>query len=83
MLTLFNGVRRALGPMRVTALCLMAAACTPSPEWLAGAATAADPAARVPATRYRAVLSGYTSQRPVDPASWREQNERVAPRQKP
>jgi len=82
MLTLFDGVRRALAPIRVTVLCLMAAACTPSPERLAAGVTAADPAARVPATSYRSVLSGYVSQRPVEPASWREQNERVAPQKK-
>lgn len=82
MLPLSDGMRRALAPMRVTAFCLIAAACTPSPERLAAAVVVADPAARVPATSYRSVLSGYVSQRPVEPASWREQNERVAPQKK-
>ncbi|ARQ03068.1 hypothetical protein CAK95_19630 [Pseudorhodoplanes sinuspersici] len=43
----------------------------------------ADPAdanAPVRAARYNPVLSGYTSQRPVGPKPWREQNERVAPK---
>lgn len=44
--------------------------------------TGADPAdatARVPTVRYRSTIGPYTSQRPVDPAPWVEQNERVAP----
>jgi len=82
MLPLSDGLRRALVPMRVTAFCLIAAACTPSPERLAARVTAADAAAPVPASAYRPVLSGYVSQRPVEPASWREQNERVAPQKK-
>lgn len=83
MLTLFDGVRRTGAPMRVVALCLIAAACSPSPERLAAGVAAADPAAHVPANSYRPVFSGYTSQRPVEPAPWREQNDRVAPRQRP
>jgi hypothetical protein len=43
----------------------------------------ADPQARVPATSYRAVTSGYESRRPVEPLPWRELNERVAPQEKP
>lgn len=41
-----------------------------------------DPRVRVPAATYRSVTSGYTSQRPAEPGSWREQNERVAPQPK-
>ena len=43
----------------------------------------ADPQARVPATSYRTVTSGYESRRPVEPLPWRELNERVAPQEKP
>ena len=43
---------------------------------------AADPAVRVPAAGYRPVLRGYTSLRPVEPLSWREQNERLMPQPK-
>jgi hypothetical protein len=82
MLTLFDGVRRALAPMRVVTLCMTAAACAPAPARLTAGLAAADPAAPVPATAYRPALGGYVSQRPVEPAAWREQNERVAPRQK-
>ena len=38
-----------------------------------------DSEARVPAPRYRSAIAPYTTRRPVDPAPWREQNERVAP----
>lgn len=41
-----------------------------------------DPEVRVPAATYRTALSGYTSQRPVGPAPWRERNEPVAPAEK-
>jgi hypothetical protein len=44
------------------------------------AADPSDPDVPVRAASYRPVLSGYTAQRPVDPKSWREQNERVAPK---
>jgi hypothetical protein len=44
---------------------------------------AADPAVRVPAAKYRPVLGGYTGLRPVEPLSWREQNERLMPQPKP
>ena len=43
---------------------------------------AADPAVRVPPAGYRPVLGGYTSLRPVEPLSWREQNDRLMPQPK-
>ncbi len=39
--------------------------------------------ARVPPSAYRSTLGSYTSQRPVEPTPWREQNERIAPSPKP
>ena len=42
----------------------------------------ADPEARVPAVRYRSAVGPYERLRPVEPAPWREQNERVAPKPK-
>jgi hypothetical protein len=42
-----------------------------------------DPNARVRPVSYRSAIAGYASQRPVEPRSWREQNERVAPAPKP
>jgi hypothetical protein len=38
-----------------------------------------DPNVRVPAVSYRSTVAAYASQRPVEPRSWREQNESVAP----
>ncbi len=48
----------------------------------AGAIASADPAdaeAPVPAVKVRSAIAPYTSRRPVEPSSWRELNERVAP----
>jgi hypothetical protein len=63
----------------LTAVALLIQGCAPIPPRPFQGANAADPAARVRAMTYRPVLGTYTSQRPVDPASWRERNERVAP----
>ncbi len=41
-----------------------------------------DPAVRVAPTAYRSTFGTYVRQRPAEPRSWREQNERVAPEQK-
>lgn len=38
-----------------------------------------DPAVPVAAVGYRSTVGSYVRQRPVEPRSWREQNERVAP----
>jgi hypothetical protein len=62
----------------VVALCLLAAACVATRKPIAGA-DPSDPAARTPTTRYSSVVGGYVSRRPVEPAPWREQNERVTP----
>ena len=42
----------------------------------------ADPGARVPPLRYRSAIGPYERLRPVEPAPWREQNQRVAPKPK-
>jgi len=60
------------------ALALVAAACTPLSYPVAGA-DPSDPSVPVPAARYRSALGAYEKQRPVEPGSWREQNERVTP----
>ena len=39
-----------------------------------------DPNVRVRPVAYRSTIGSYTSQRPVSPSDWREQNERVTPR---
>ncbi|MCW5746957.1 MAG: hypothetical protein KIT36_12255 [Alphaproteobacteria bacterium] len=43
----------------------------------------ADPAAPAADSRYTPVTAGTADYRPVEPGSWREQNERVAPRRTP
>jgi hypothetical protein len=47
-----------------------------------GGAHPADPTVPVPAVRYRSTIGSYSSQRPVEPAPWGEQNQRVAPQPK-
>lgn len=60
-------------------LAALNAGCANVPPRPAVGTDPADPAARVPAVRYRSTIGPYASQRPVDPAPWGEQNERVAP----
>lgn len=66
----------------VVALGLLVSACFAAPERPFAGPDPSDPKTRVPAATYRPVLGGYVSQRPVDPAPWREQNDRVAPAEK-
>lgn len=66
-------------PAVLTACTLLAQGCTASPPRPYQGADAANPDARVLPTAYRPVLGTYSSQRPVEPAPWRERNERVAP----
>ena len=63
----------------VVAMSVLLAACSVTQQRKVAALDASAADARVPATAYRPVLGGYVSQRPVEPAPWREQNERVAP----
>ena len=74
---------RAMPLVGALLLCLLCGACFSMPERPVAGADPADPNVRASATAYRPVLGGYVSQRPVDPAPWREQNDRVAPAQKP
>jgi hypothetical protein len=61
---------------------LTACSAAPPPAPLTGAHPA-DPGVRVPPASYRSALGDYRSQRPVEPKPWVEQNERVAPAEKP
>ena len=81
---LLLGVRAspALAPVCAAALCLLTAACMATPKTPYAGPDPSDPKVRVRAATYRSTLSGYVSQRPVEPAPWREQNERVAPPEK-
>ena len=76
-------VRRTV--LRRAALLLLAAVagCTAAPPAPLAGPDASDPRAPSRPAAYRPVVGPYASGRPADPAEWREQNERVAPREKP
>ena len=54
-------------------------ACADAPRAPVGGPNPSDPGARSPRVDYRPVVGTYKSQRPVDPAPWGTQHERVAP----
>jgi hypothetical protein len=62
----------------VVALVFGTAACTAAPP-PSSLVSAADPGARVPATRYRSVMTATETLRPVEPQPWQELNRKVAP----
>jgi hypothetical protein len=62
----------------VAVAALMLGGCMPTTVPLAGA-DPADPNARVAPVDYRSTVAPYSSLRPTAPASWRQQNDRVAP----
>ena len=72
-----------LGAIGVAALSVLTSACVTTPSAPYAGADPSDPGIRVPAVSYRSTMGRYTSQRPVEPAPWREQNERVTPAPKP
>ena len=63
-------------------LAAFAAGCTQSPPNPLADRDPADASARTRAVEYRSTITPYEPQRPVEPAPWREQNERVAPQPK-
>jgi hypothetical protein len=69
-------------PAVLAACALLAQGCAASPPRPFQGADASNPNARVPPTAYRPALGTYSSQRPVEPAPWRERNDRVAPEPK-
>jgi hypothetical protein len=74
-------IPRGFGPAWLCFLLL--AGCTAAPPApLSGAHPANHEAGARPAA-YRPVVGPYASQRPRDPGGWRENNERVAPQDKP
>jgi hypothetical protein len=71
--------------LRLTAACTAVLAIGLLGGCAAGSAPVAgpdpsDPNVRVRPVGYRSTLGPYTSQRPVSPVPWQEQNQRVAPR---
>jgi len=75
-------VRPTLPPSRFIlglVLAFLASGCAGPPPSPFGGADPSDPAVRGKPVGYRSTVAPYTPQRPVEPAPWREQNERVAP----
>jgi hypothetical protein len=68
--------RRAAEFTTVAILIALTQSCSPAPPPMAGP-DPSDPRARVPAAAYSPL--SYVSRRPVDPVSWGEQNEQIAP----
>ena len=65
-------------------LCLLLlAGCTAAPPAPVSGAHPANPDSGARPAAYRPVIGPYASQRPRDPGGWRENNERVAPQEKP
>jgi hypothetical protein len=60
-------------------LVVVLAGCADAPRLPVAGPDPADPGARVPRVDYRSTTGSYKSQRPVEPAPWGEQNERVTP----
>jgi hypothetical protein len=54
-------------------------ACADAPRPPIAGPDPADPRANGPRVDYRSTVGSHKSQRPVDPAPWGTQNERVAP----
>jgi len=71
--------QRATQVAGACALSLLSAGCVTGADVPHAIADPSVASVRVPAVAYRPVLGGYISQRPVEAAPWREQNERVAP----
>jgi hypothetical protein len=69
----------ALPPLAVLILGGLLAACADAPRAPIAGPSPDDPGARSPRVDYRSTVGAYKSQRPVDPAPWGTQNERVAP----
>jgi hypothetical protein len=63
----------------LSALVLLLAGCSDAPRAPLAGPDPSNPSARAPSVDYRSTVGSYRSQRPVDPAPWGEQNERVTP----
>jgi hypothetical protein len=62
---------------------LLLAGCAATPREIAGGPDPSDPGIPVPAVTHLSTIGAYESLRPMAPTGWRQQNERVAPQQKP
>jgi hypothetical protein len=73
-------LRNRIGPL-ILLLCtaLFAQGCRTDPPAPTAGPDPSDPRAPVSRSTYQSTLGSYTSQRPVEPTPWREQNQGVAP----
>ena len=58
---------------------LLVAACTAAPHQPFSGPDPSNATTPVRGVGYRSTVGSYASQRPAEPAPWREQNDRVAP----
>jgi hypothetical protein len=77
---IFAGGAKSRMPVLAVVIALAISAC--SSALPSSYVRSADPSAATPAVVNNSVVRGYISQRPVEPGSWLEQNQNVAPRQK-
>lgn len=63
--------------------CLLLAGCVTAPSTPVSGAHPADREAHARPAAYRPVIDPYVSRRPRNPSGWLENNERVAPQEKP
>ncbi|HWN52852.1 MAG TPA: hypothetical protein VNO18_24075 [Xanthobacteraceae bacterium] len=68
--------------LAATVLAAVLAGCSQTPQRFAGP-DPSDPRSPARTAVYRSVIEPYASQRPVEPAPWRDQNDRIAPAPKP
>jgi hypothetical protein len=71
-------LRHSLAVLALSGLAALGGCLPPAPP-LAGA-DPADPNAKTAPVGYRSTIGPYTAARPTAPSSWREQNDRVAPK---
>ena len=69
----------ARAPMLAATLASTLAACGAPPPAITSGPDPADAGGAAPAAAYAPVTAGTVDHRPVEPKSWREMNERVAP----
>lgn len=77
---------RALHPFSILVMflaSLLLAGCAATPKQIASGPDPSDPGVPVASVTYRPATGSYESLRPTAPTAWRQQNERVAPQQKP
>ena len=76
-------IRRSFYALAAFLLTALSQGCTTVPPTPLAGHNPVEAQTPVPATRYRSTIGPYVRQRPAEPAPWREQNDRVAPVQKP